>query len=463
MCYNFSGETMREGSVLVVSLVVVIFLALTVLLVLAIYAQVTNNYVLQQKKLLVSNVAKSAAYTMAETVKKWFTDGRNDLVQNLAAAPTSLSLPEFRGTVECSVTPISNGYEIRCKARLDKVEDSYSLTLDLLGGLTFPYGIDSDGPVTLGNNVTIAGDILLRRGDLKVGNGALLQGSVYLMGGNSIPIDGGSFFLGQDAVVERDVLAVGNVAGATGGAKATIQGSAMVAGSIDKNITVQGTKTTASVADVRDEISRRLDTNKPPLPVTPPFFPSSAIKLTGTVISETDRTYYTTTVEGGLSVSNVTLTLRIPSTGLLSIAVTNLDLGNHTTINIEGEGIAMIYVRDKLDANQLTINMGEKTRLLIYSNGSENVNDRQEDFYFKNGLSVSSGGLYIYAPEKYVNVENAPDQSTPNINGAIVAKNINMKNSLNLVVPMPLPVEFDPTASGTVYYGLYASYRSWGQ
>ncbi|MBC7123982.1 MAG: hypothetical protein H5T94_12240, partial [Pseudothermotoga sp.] len=92
---------MKKGSVLVVSLVVVIFLALTVLLVLAIYGQLTSNYALQQKRLLVSNVAKSAAYTMAETVKKWFTDGRKDLVENLAATPTYLSLPEFRGTIIC--------------------------------------------------------------------------------------------------------------------------------------------------------------------------------------------------------------------------------------------------------------------------------------------------------------------------------------------------------------------------
>ncbi|MGB9900365.1 MAG: hypothetical protein ACPLHI_06030 [Pseudothermotoga sp.] len=40
---------------------------------------------------------------------------------------------------------------------------------------------------------------------------------------------------------------------------------------------------------------------------------------------------------------------------------------------------------------------------------------------------------------------------------------MNLKNSLNFVVPMPLPVEFDPTASNTSYYGLYVRYGGWSQ
>uniref|UniRef100_A0A832MPD9 DUF7305 domain-containing protein n=1 Tax=Pseudothermotoga hypogea TaxID=57487 RepID=A0A832MPD9_9THEM len=400
-------------------------------------------------------------------------------------------MPEFRGTIECSLIPISNGYEVKCKAILDKVEDSYSLALILRGGLTFRYAIDTVTMEVNNNKLKIVGDVLVRNGSLDTGNNSTVTGNVYLMNGSlditnnstvtgSVYLANGNLTMKNNSVVEEDVLAVGNVTG-TG----TIRRNAVVTGTIESGVTVLGDKTeNASSAYVLDEISRRVNISpptSPPLPATPTFFPNPAVKLTGTVISETDRTYYTTTVEGGLSVSNVTLTLRIPSTGLLSIAVTNLDLGNHTTINIEGEGIAMIYVRDKLDANQLTINMGEKTRLLIYSNGSENVNDRQEDFCFKNGLSVSSGGFYIYAPEKSVkignspnddrndNPNNSPNQKKVDVYGAIVAKEIEVQNNLYLALPdnppgtqIPwFPIRFDSSATGP--YGSYVEYRSWGQ
>lgn len=237
----------------------------------------------------------------------------------------------------------------------------------------------------------------------------------------------------------------------------------ILAGSVDKKITVNGTVTKTSVEVVRAEISKRVNTAEPPLPATPSFFPNSAVKVQGNEISEGGKTYYTgNSVENGLSVSNTTLTFQIPSTGLLSIAVTKLDLGNSTTINIQGTGVVMIYVRDTVYANQLKINMNKDTRLLIYSNTGE-INDGKEDIYFKNGLTVPEGGLYIYTPEKDLNIENAPNLATPKINGAIVARNTNLKNSLNFVVPMPLPVEFDPTASNTSYYGLYVRYGGWSQ
>jgi len=371
-----------------------------------------------------------------------------------------ISLPEFHGLLQCSLNSTSTGYIVRCVAKLDNVEDSYSLKLSLLGGLTFPYGIDSNAPVALGNNVTISGDILLRRGNLGIGNNTVVTGSVYLMGGTESPPDGGTVTLANNVVIERDVLAVGRVTGSG----ATVKGNVIYADSIDSGITVRGEKIKMSADRIREEISKRVNIDKPPLPVTPRFFPTEAVKLDGRTISASDRTYYTgNSPENGLAVSNTTLTLSIPSSGLLSIAVTKLDLGNNTMINIEGNGTVMIYVRDTLYANQLTINMNENTRLLLYSNGYEDTKNKDADFYLRNGVSVPKGGLHIYAPEKYVNIENAPNLSTPNINGAIVAKSIDVNNGLNFVMPLPLPVEFDPTATGTIYYGLYASYGGWGQ
>lgn len=446
---------MRKGSILVVGLVVVIFLALTVLLILAIYSQVTNNYALQQKKLLVSNVARSGAYTLAEACRKWLRAGELNLVNQLASEkreePFPVSLPEFPGTIECSLTETSTGYVVKCTAKIGNVEDSYSLTL--LKGLTFWYGIDSDGPVTLENNLTIDGDILVRRGDLTIGNNSIVKGSVYLLGGTTIRPDGGNVTLGNNATVTGDVLAVGDISGN----KATIEGDAIYAGGIDNGITVSRRKIRTSVEEVRNEIARRLDLERPPLPAAPSFFPSPAVPLAGNTISDSSKTYYTEdNVDKGLVVSNVTLTFRIPSDGVLSIAATNLYLGNNTTINIEGEGIVMIYVKDKIYANQLTINMSENTRLLIYSNGYEDASDSSEDFYFKNGLTVSGGGLYIYAPEKYVSIKNAA-----NFNGAIVSKRLDAKNGLNFSLPPPFPmVFFDPEESETVYL---TSYGSWGQ
>ncbi|MGB9900366.1 MAG: hypothetical protein ACPLHI_06035 [Pseudothermotoga sp.] len=264
----------------------------------------------------------------------------------------------IRGTVECKIDQSAEGYLIKCKANLDGVEDSYTLRLQLAGGLTFPYGIDASDNVVLGNNLTIVGDVLVRKENLSIGNNGIIKGSVYLMGGDLI--------LGQGTVIERDVLTVGSVDPSTNGAKATVQGNVILAGSIDKNITVNGTVTKTSVEVVRAEISKRVNTAEPPLPATPSFFPNSAVKVQGNVISEGGKTYYTgNSVENGLSVSNTTLTFQIPSTGLLSLAVTKLDLGNSTTINIQGTGVVMIYVRDTVYANQLTINMNKDTRLLI--------------------------------------------------------------------------------------------------
>ncbi len=448
---------MRKGSVLVVSLVVVIFLALTVLLVLAIYAQVTNNYALQQKKLLVSNVAKSAAYTMAETVVKWFAEGKNDLVQNLAAAPTSLSLPEFRGVIECSVSQISNEYKIRCTARLDGVEDSYSLTLQLLGGLTFKRAIDTVTMDVKNNNLNIVGDVLVRRGSLDTGNNSTITGDVYLTDG--------TLTLGNNSVVEKDVLAVGNITGS-----GTIRRNVIVTGTVQSAVTVLGDKTeNASSAYVREEISRRIDTSEPPLPATPTFFPNPAVKLTGTVISETERTYYTTTVEDGLSIDDKTLTLKIPSDGTLWFAVKKLNFRNNVTIEVEGNGVVMIYVEDDIKSgNNLDIVPKSGTqsqfRLLIYSN-------KPGSFDFGNKLSVGKGGgFYIYAPEKTVRIGNSPNQSKVDVYGAIVANRIEVQNNLYLALPeltseTQIPwfptISFDSAETGQ--YGTYVKYRSWGQ
>ncbi|WP_448522781.1 DUF7305 domain-containing protein [Pseudothermotoga sp.] len=454
---------MRQGSVLVASLVVVIFLALTVLLVLAIYAQVTNKYALQQKKLLVSNVAKSAAYTMAETVKKWFTDGRNDLVQSLAAAPTSLSLPGFRGTIECSFTSIPDGYQryrIRCTARLDGVEDSYSLTLDLRGGLTFKRAIDTVTMDVKNNNLKITGDVLVRQGSLDTGNNSTITGDVYL--------NSGTLTLGNNSVVDGNVLAVGNVTGS-----GTIRRNAIVTGAIGSGVTVLGDKTeNASTTYVLDEISRRIDTSEPPLPATPTFFPNPAVKLTGTVISQSNQTYYTGNGPGnGLSIgNNETLTLRIPSDGRLWFAVKKLIIRNNATIEVEGNGVVMIYVEDDIESgNKLDIvpKLGTQSqfRLLVYSN-------RPGTFDFGNRLFVGEGGgFYIYAPEKTVKIGNSPNQSEVDVYGAIVANKIEVQNNLYLKLPdnpsgaqIPwFPIRFDSSATGTGQYGSYVEYGSWGQ
>lgn len=467
---------MRKGSILVVGLVVVIFLALTVLLILAIYSQVTNNYALQQKKLLVSNVARSGAYTLAEACRNWLRAGELNLVNQLASEkreePFPVSLPEFPGTIECSLTETSTGYVVKCTAKIGNVEDSYSLTL--LKGLTFWCGIDSDGPVTFGNNLTIDGDILVRRGDLTISNNATVTGSVYLLGGTTIPTDGGTVTLGNnDVVIEGDVLAVGDISGN----KATIEGDAIYAGSIDNGITVSGRKIRTTVEEVRNEIARRLDLERPPLPATPTFYATStdatsAVKLDGNIISDSSKTYYTgDSVKNGLEVPSV-LTLQIPSSGLLSIAASSLIVNSNTTINVEGTGVVMIYVENKVDVkNRLIINMATETRLLIYSNGYEDTSDSKKDkkdeddsddsgadsdFYFKNNLTVNGGGLYIYAPEKYVSIKNAA-----NFNGAIVSKRLDAKNGLNFSLPPPFPmVFFDPEESETVYL---TSYGSWGQ
>jgi hypothetical protein len=478
MCYNENGEIMRKGSVLTLSLFVVIFLALTVLLVLAIYAQVTNNYVLQQKKLLVSNVAKSAAYAMAETVAKWFTEGKGDLVQNLAATPTSLSVPEFRGTIKCSVTSISNEYKITCTARLDGVEDSYSLTLILMGGLTYRYAIDTVTMEVNNNNLKIVGDVLVRDRSLDIGNNSAITGNIYLMNGSlnvgnnsvvtgDIYLRNGNLTLGNNSVVENDVLAVGNVTGS-----GTIRRNVIVTGTVERNVTVLGDKTeNASSAYVLDEISRRVNASSPmspPLPATPSFFPNPAVKLNGTVISESDKTYYTDSLQDGLKVSK-NLTLKIPSTGLLSIAATSLTLRNNATIEVDGSGIVMIYVEGDITAgNNIEIKpKGPQSqfRLLIYSNKSGTFN-------FGNSLSVAKGGgLYIYAPEKSVKIGNSPNQQREDVFGAIVAKKIEVQNNLYLALPdnpsgaqIPwFPIGFDPSATSTGHYGLYVKYRSWGQ
>jgi len=118
----------------------------------------------------------------------------------------------IRGTVECKIDQSAEGYLIKCKANLDGVEDSYTLMLQLAGGLTFRYSIDASEKVDPENNVEIVGDVLVRKGNLSIGNGGRIKGSVYLMGDPT----GGTLRLGQGTVIERDVLAVGSVNVSTG-------------------------------------------------------------------------------------------------------------------------------------------------------------------------------------------------------------------------------------------------------
>jgi len=161
--------------------------------------------------------------------------------------------------------------------------------------------------------------------------------------------------------------------------------------------------------------------------------------------------------------------------------VKKLNFGNNVTIEVEGNGVVMIYVEDDITAgNKLDIipkpNTQSQFRLLIYSN-------KPGSFDFGNNLSVGKGGgFYIYAPEKSVKISNSPNDdpndnpnNSPNqkkvdVYGAIVAKEIEVQNNLYLALPeltseTQIPwfptISFDSAETGQ--YGSYVEYRSWGQ
>jgi len=175
---------MRNGSILVVSLLSLLFLMLIVMFLLELQSQLVRNFTLQRQRLLVSNVARSGAFTLAEYL---LSDQRRigDLIDGNGTRSFSASLPEFDkegGVIRYEVIRSDTDLSITCEASLGSVSERYTLKLSQ-HDVRFTFA-SVDGSITAHNNMKIKGDVVVSNGVLKAHQNAQIHGDVFLKNGS---------------------------------------------------------------------------------------------------------------------------------------------------------------------------------------------------------------------------------------------------------------------------------------
>ncbi|MBC7117317.1 MAG: hypothetical protein H5T93_09860 [Pseudothermotoga sp.] len=175
---------MKNGSVLVISLLLLLFLMLIVTFLLELHSQLVRNLTLQRQRLLVSNVARSGAFTLAEYLS---SDQRRigDLIDGNGTTSFSASLPEFDeegGVIRYEVTRSDTDLSITCEASLGSVSERYTLKLSQRD-VRFTFA-SVEGSITAHNNMTIKGDVVVSNGVLKAHRNAEIHGNVFLKNGS---------------------------------------------------------------------------------------------------------------------------------------------------------------------------------------------------------------------------------------------------------------------------------------
>ncbi|MCS7174584.1 DUF7305 domain-containing protein [Pseudothermotoga sp.] len=392
---------MKKGSVLIVTLTIVIFLSLTIIMMLALYSQLINNYSMQQKRLMVSNVAKSGAYVLADHYVKLLR--QNPSLANNLNVDLTASLKEFPGRIEYKVRSDGNYITITCIATLNdqNVSDNYSLRLKKMGGLSFGAALVSNTTVEITNNGIINGDVEILQGDLRLENNTAVKGTAYVKG-NIVSIGGG------------------------GRSKPVIEEDAYAGGSIDTSGVVIKGRAYPNQNPV--PFPSQYAYGGFPLPSPPPEASSAVISpdptSSGIVISRSGN-YGNITIE-----NNKRLTFDT-SAGELSIYVSNIYTSTRAEIVVKGGRRVKVYFANNIGPqdnvnNQVTVRVEDGSQILFYSasNGS---------MTFKNGFQVevqppnTKGAVFIYAPNATFEVQN-----NFTLFGAIITKSfIGLKNKLN--------------------------------
>lgn len=372
---------MRKGSVLVVTLVIVIFLSLTVIMMLALYSQLVNNYTLQQKKLLVSNVAKSGAYTLAS-----YLINRREIINQLMNKTFTARLPEFRGEVTYQLSG-SDPLTLRCTARLDNVSDTYSLTFRVSPSeIYFPEGLVVQGSAYFYPNMIVNGDVIyLGSQTLNIPNNVTINGNLYVSQasvvlGNNVSITG-TIYLPKGATLQKpDSLQVNVV-----------------------------------YADFFDQPAEY------PLPYIPPINWSSLPNLTvpnnGTATISATVVYYNEIVVNQRGV------LTILANSDVKIYVNKITLRQNADLRIVGNGKVDIYFKESLWFNENS-NLITRTKVVFASDSAVQI---RFDCNFSGSQNV-----YVYAPATNLVIKN-----NALFQGAAIVKDGYIRNNAVFIGPQP--------------------------
>ncbi len=346
---------MMKGSILVVTLVIVIFLSLTVIMMLTLYSQLVSNYTMQQKRLLVSNVAKSGAYTLAS-----YLINRREVIDQLRGKTFAARLPEFRGEVTYQLSgddPIT----LRCTARLDNVSDTYSLTFRVSPlEIYFPEGLVIQGSAYFYPNMTVNGDVIyLGSQDLSIPNNVTINGNLYVSQanvvlGNNVNITG-TIYLPKGATLQKP-----------------------------DNVQVD-----VAYVDFFDQPVEY------PLPYIPPINWSSLPNLTvpnnGTATISATVVYYNEIVVNQKGV------LTILANSDVKIYAKKITLYQNADLRIIGNGKVEIYFKESLWFNENS-NLVTQTKVVFASDGAPQI---RFDCNFNGSEKV-----YVYAPATNLVIKN---------------------------------------------------------
>lgn len=402
-----NGDFMNKGSVLVVTLVVVVFLFMSLTLIISIYNQIINNYSSQQKRLLVSNVARSGAYVLADYYVK-----NPDKVPAQILSDLNATLPEFSGQIKYTIIPATRDLTIKYTASLESFEDTYSLRLVKSGSLYLGAALISKNTLEIENNGKIDGDVEVLNGDLILNNNVQIVGNVYVKG--------------------KIVSAKGG-----GGSRPIIRKNAYAGGSIDEDVNVYGTKypNQNPVPFPSQAMNQSF-----PLPNPPPEKNQPVKSIPSDSVVRQSGNY------GDITIQNKNKIVFDTSNGDLSIYAKNIYFDNQGTIEVTGSGKVKIYFENNVGPlgnanNQVTIDIKNGSQILLYSAGSGTMS-------FKNGLEVkveenTNGALFIYAPKVTLNVQN-----NFVLKGALITDNLTGGNNLNLSFISPgdnlFPIDLEP-------------------
>lgn len=140
---------MKRGSVLIITLGVITVLFLISIFILSIVTHKLNVLKFEQKKLLVHNIARSAAFTMFNNLDLFTSD----------STLVSFEIPNFNGKVFCTlVESEALTATVTCTAEIDNLKNSLTFSVRRYL-LSFALAVNTD--LIIGNNTTVYGDILV--------------------------------------------------------------------------------------------------------------------------------------------------------------------------------------------------------------------------------------------------------------------------------------------------------------
>jgi len=152
---------MRKGSVLIITLGVIVVLFLISIFVFTLVNNKLQTLKFEQKKLQNNNIVRSTSYLMINKFKDLYNEqgiSEGDIIY--------FEIPDFNGQTYCKLDKLDQENHIAtvtCFSKKDDFEDhlTFSIALNVNKQNVFEYGVVSLGNFELGTHLAIIGDILV--------------------------------------------------------------------------------------------------------------------------------------------------------------------------------------------------------------------------------------------------------------------------------------------------------------